>query len=173
MNRHWLLFVPVIVLLVSCSNNPTGLKKEQVPEVQNSDENYKAALQQQMRGLNSMNSKAEQARAKVREQEIKQTSVEQQGYRKSSGGWQGYDINDVSWLYGSWYLNTDGFHFNVVIDKDNLIFREIVNGIPRNIFDGSYTLYMDRIEMRGDAVFKVSLANRKIYTLNGKAFQKN
>lgn len=107
------------------------MKKEQVPEVHNSDEKYKAALQQQMRGLNSMNSKAEQARAKVREQEIKQTSVEQQGYRKSSGGWQGYDINDVrsaaecdmrergidrasevrKWLQGNWEWNgtIDGY----------------------------------------------------------------
>ena len=98
MNRHWLLSVAVSVLLVSCSNNPTGLQNEQGIEVSCVDDKYQTALQQQMSGLNSMKSEAERARMIAKEQEDKQILQWLQGTWEWSGRIHlyGYQYADVS-----------------------------------------------------------------------------
>ncbi len=82
------------------------------------------------------------------------------------------DINDISWLYGKWYLNTNGISLFLYIDKDKLTYGDIDCGVSKAIWDGDYTLYMNRIEILGETMFKVDLGERKIYTLNGKPWVK-
>lgn len=96
------------------------------------------------------------------------------GSRNSSDlSYQTNDINDMSWLYGSWRLETGGFIFWIKITKDNLKWEVIsFTGIPHIQWDGNYKLYMNRIEINGSPALGVDLYRKKIYTLKGEAFQK-
>ncbi len=83
------------------------------------------------------------------------------------------DINDMSWLYGSWRLETGGFIFWVKITENKLTWEALsYPGIKDVLWNGSYKLYMNRIEINGSTVFKVDLYKRRIYSLKGEAFQK-
>ncbi len=64
-----LILILVFSLLFSCSNNQTESQCDKMDIKPSIDENYQAALQQQMKGLNSMDSNAEQARKRVKELE--------------------------------------------------------------------------------------------------------
>ena len=81
--------------------------------------------------------------------------------------------NDVSWLYGKWYLNSDGESLFLYINKDKLTWGGMDRGVPITVWDGNYTLYMDRIEILGEPAFAIDLEEQKVYTLNGKAWAKS
>ena len=92
-------------------------------------------------------------------------------YRYNNYG--GNDINNISWLYGYWTLQTGGFYFGVTIKENRLIYNEISNGIPTTIWDGDYTLYMNRIVVNGGTtLLLLDLGRKKIYSPKGEAFRK-
>lgn len=82
------------------------------------------------------------------------------------------DINDMSWLYGKWTLRTEGIDFRVNITSSNLKYSATDYDGTIDIWDGSYTLYMDHINVNGTETFKIDLGEHKLYTPNWKEFKK-
>lgn len=115
--------------------------------------------------LEEENKRKEEEEKARKEMEEKARVEEEERHREN-------DINDMSWLYGRWRLETGGFIFWIKITKDNLKWEDISNGGIHVLWDGNYELYMNRIEINGSPALRVDLYRRKIYTLKGEAFQK-
>jgi hypothetical protein len=82
------------------------------------------------------------------------------------------NYNDVSWLYGTWQLNTGGFIFKLYINSSQLTWTSLRPGFdafPHTEYEGSYTIKMDRIQF-GYLEFPISLDKKRIYTSKGEAF---
>lgn len=145
----------------SCSN-PNS--KQEATEVA-----YQEAVGQNFDKLKEMETSRTECEG-VREQREK--DLREQTIVASNSSNRKDDINEVSWLYGKWKLKTGGFTFYVYISKDKLKYLDLTNGIPNKLWDGEYTLYMNRIEFGGSPVFEVDLNRRKIYSLKGEPFVK-
>ena len=85
--------------------------------------------------------------------------------------------NGVSWIYGSWELTTGGFVFKLYINRNKLTWtswRPGLDPFPETLYEGSYTIKMDKIVMGNAGLyFPISLNRKRIYTPKGEAFHNN
>lgn len=106
--RYCIICLLFSVLMLSCTQNQQSNTKEEQPPTL--DENYQAALKQQLEGVNAMESNAEQARAEAKEAEKASKKDEVLQWLQGTWSWSGR-IH----VYGSQYTHVS---CKLVIDGD-------------------------------------------------------
>ena len=87
------------------------------------------------------------------------------------------DINDMSWLYGTWSRMSGGVQTTIIIDKNQLILRAFVPGLdawPTEYYRGPFKIYMNRIEFnmgKEKGTFWLDISEREVYSYDGYRFR--
>ena len=131
--KRCLLSICLLGLFVSCSNNQTQSGSEARGAA--TDDNYRAALEQQMKDLNSMETKADQARETARADELERERNLMKSWLQGTWEYSGYDPiagqmsvrliidGDYARLYGNGKLMDSG-HLEIGPEEGRIFFGQ-------------------------------------------------